>query len=116
MKVIAHYDGGKCENDRVALVAFCHGWALGSDFIYKQDVIKEIKKKLNDLKISITNEIKEFFDENKEKLNIKDYSTLEEFLKLVPEAQKNEISSIWLKSDKIEEERGKMMKKIKIKP
>lgn len=38
-KAIAHYDTGKCDNDRVALTAFCHGWAVGRDFIYmkKQD-------------------------------------------------------------------------------
>lgn len=33
-KAIAHYDKGKCDNDRVALTAFCHGWAVGRDFIY----------------------------------------------------------------------------------
>lgn len=100
MKAISHYDSGRCENDRVALVAFCHGWALGRDFIYKKDIVKEIKKKLKDLKISITEEIKGFLDNNKEKLNLKDYSTLEELLKLVPEAQKIEISSTWQKSNK----------------
>jgi len=35
-KAIAHYDKGKCDNDRVALVSFCHGWAIGRDFIYKK--------------------------------------------------------------------------------
>lgn len=34
MKAVAHFDKGKCDNDRVALVAFCHGWAVGRDFIY----------------------------------------------------------------------------------
>lgn len=35
-KAIAYYDKGKCDNDRVALVSFCHGWAMGRDFIYKK--------------------------------------------------------------------------------
>jgi hypothetical protein len=35
-RAVAYYDKGKCDNDRVALVAFCHGWALGRDFIYKK--------------------------------------------------------------------------------
>lgn len=35
-KAIAYYDKGKCDNDRVALVSFCHGWAVGRDFIYKK--------------------------------------------------------------------------------
>lgn len=34
MKAVAHFDNGKCDNDRVALVAFCHGWAVGRDFIF----------------------------------------------------------------------------------
>lgn len=34
MKAVAHFDKGKCDNDRLALVAFCHGWAVGRDFIY----------------------------------------------------------------------------------
>lgn len=33
-KVIAYYDTGRCDNDRIALTAFCHGWAVGRDFIY----------------------------------------------------------------------------------
>lgn len=33
---ITHYDRVKCENDRLALVSFCHGWAVGRDFIYKK--------------------------------------------------------------------------------
>jgi hypothetical protein len=36
MKAIVHYDKGKCDNDRVAIVAFCHGWSVGRDFIYKK--------------------------------------------------------------------------------
>lgn len=41
-KAIAHYDRGKCDNDRVALTAFCHGWAVGRDFIYmKKDDVKQ---------------------------------------------------------------------------
>jgi hypothetical protein len=36
MKAISYYDKGKCDNDRVALVSFCHGWAVGRDFIYKK--------------------------------------------------------------------------------
>ncbi len=36
MKAVSYYDKGKCDNDRVALVAFCHGWAIGRDFIYKK--------------------------------------------------------------------------------
>ena len=43
-KVIAHFDSGKCDNDRVALTAFCHGWAVGKDFIYKK---KEVPQKTN---------------------------------------------------------------------
>lgn len=35
-KAIAYYDKGKCDNNRVALVSFCHGWAVGRDFIYKK--------------------------------------------------------------------------------
>ncbi len=34
-KAIAFYDKGKCDNDRLALVSFCHGWAVGGDFILK---------------------------------------------------------------------------------
>lgn len=41
MKAVAHFDNGKCDNDRIALVAFCHGWAVGRDFIYRK---KEDKK------------------------------------------------------------------------
>lgn len=36
MKATAYYDRGKCDNDRVSLVAFCHGWAVGRDFIFKK--------------------------------------------------------------------------------
>ena len=36
IKAIAYYDIGGCDNDRVALTAFCHGWAVGRDFIYKK--------------------------------------------------------------------------------
>lgn len=36
MKTISYYDKGRCDNNRVALVAFCHGWAVGRDFIYKK--------------------------------------------------------------------------------
>ena len=36
MKATSYYDMGKCDNNRVALVAFCHGWAIGRDFIYKK--------------------------------------------------------------------------------
>lgn len=36
VKAIAHYDSRRCDNDRVALTAFCHGWAVGRDFIYKK--------------------------------------------------------------------------------
>lgn len=43
MKAVAHFDKGKCDNDRVALVAFCHGWAVGRDFIY----MKKDDKKVN---------------------------------------------------------------------
>lgn len=45
MKAISYYDKGKCDNDRVALVSFCHGWAVGRDFIYKK---KEETKNTND--------------------------------------------------------------------
>lgn len=40
MKAVAHFDKGRCDNDRMALVAFCHGWAIGRDFIYmpKKDI------------------------------------------------------------------------------
>lgn len=43
MKAVAHFDKGKCDNDRLALVAFCHGWAVGRDFIY----MKKDDKKAN---------------------------------------------------------------------
>ena len=36
MKTISYYDKGRCDNNRVALVTFCHGWAVGRDFIYKK--------------------------------------------------------------------------------
>jgi len=35
-KAITHYNMGRCDNDRIALTAFCHGWAVGRDFIYKK--------------------------------------------------------------------------------
>lgn len=44
MKAISYYDKGRCDNDRVAIVAFCHGWAVGRDFIYKK---KEETKSAN---------------------------------------------------------------------
>jgi hypothetical protein len=44
MKATAYYDRGKCDNDRVSLVAFCHGWAVGRDFIFK----KKDKSKTDD--------------------------------------------------------------------
>lgn len=49
-KAVAHYDKGRCENDRVALLAFCHGWAVGRDFIYKEkeSKIKNQEKGGND--------------------------------------------------------------------
>ncbi len=45
-RAIAYYDRGKCDNDRVALVSFCHGWAVGRDFIYKKKV-EESKTDIN---------------------------------------------------------------------
>lgn len=51
-KAIAHYDRGKCDNDRVALTAFCHGWAVGRDFIY----MKKEDPKQNDKGGSKNNE------------------------------------------------------------
>lgn len=36
MKAICHYDVGKLDRDRAATVAFCHGWAVGRDFIFKK--------------------------------------------------------------------------------
>jgi hypothetical protein len=36
IKAIAYYDKGRCDSDRIALTAFCHGWAVGRDFIYKK--------------------------------------------------------------------------------
>ncbi len=45
-KAIAYYDKSKCDNDRVALVSFCHGWAVGRDFIYKKKA-EESKKDIN---------------------------------------------------------------------
>jgi hypothetical protein len=45
IKAIAYYDKGRCDNDRVALTAFCHGWAIGRDFIYKKK--EESKKDVN---------------------------------------------------------------------
>ncbi|GAB61206.1 CRISPR-associated protein [Candidatus Jettenia caeni] len=44
MKAISYYDKGKCDSNRVALVSFCHGWAVGRDFIYKK---KEESKTIN---------------------------------------------------------------------
>ena len=40
-KAVAYYDKGKCDSDRVALVAFCHGWAVGRDFIRKKEKTEE---------------------------------------------------------------------------
>jgi hypothetical protein len=45
IKAIANYDKGQCDNDRVALISFCHGWAVGRDFIYKKK--EELKKAVN---------------------------------------------------------------------
>ena len=42
MKAVSYYDKGRCDNDRVALVAFCHGWAIGRDFIYKKKDDKKV--------------------------------------------------------------------------
>jgi hypothetical protein len=36
MKAICHYDVGRVDHDRAATVAFCHGWAVGRDFIFKK--------------------------------------------------------------------------------
>jgi hypothetical protein len=36
MKAICHYDVGRLERDRAATVAFCHGWAVGRDFVFKK--------------------------------------------------------------------------------
>lgn len=36
MKAICHYDVGRLDRDRAATVAFCHGWAMGRDFIFKK--------------------------------------------------------------------------------
>ncbi len=106
-KAIAYYDCGRCDNDRVALIAFCHGWAVGQSFILKKDVVKAINKKLKELGMQITDEIKECLNGNKEKLNVKDTSALEGFLSLIPEEQREKISTVWQKSDKeIANEKG----------
>ena len=41
MKAICHYDVGRLDRDRAATVAFCHGWAVGRDFIFKKKVKPE---------------------------------------------------------------------------
>jgi len=41
MKAIAYYDKGRCDSDSVALTAFCHGWAVGRDFIRKKEKTEE---------------------------------------------------------------------------
>lgn len=46
-RAIAHYDKGKCDNNRVALVSFCHGWAMGRDFIYKKKEKSETEDNQN---------------------------------------------------------------------
>ncbi len=48
MKATAYYDRGKCDNDRVSLVAFCHGWAIGRDFIYKKKEESKIDTNQNE--------------------------------------------------------------------
>ncbi|MDY9925985.1 TM1802 family CRISPR-associated protein [Methanosarcina sp.] len=48
MKAVAYFDVGKCDNDRAALISFCHGWALGRDFIFmkkSEDLDKSINEK-----------------------------------------------------------------------
>ncbi|MFQ5963433.1 MAG: TM1802 family CRISPR-associated protein [Candidatus Scalinduaceae bacterium] len=105
IKAIAYYDKGRCDNDRVALTAFCHGWSVGRSFIMKKNIVKAIKKKINELKIQMNDEIKKFLEANKEKINANDSQILDDFLKLIPETQQPEISSIWQKSkeNKIDE-------------
>jgi hypothetical protein len=101
-EAIAHFDKGKCDNDRVALVSFCHGWAIGRSFIMKKDMVKAIKNKLKELNISVTSEVTKYLDENKEKINAKELSALEDFLKLVPKEKISDVSSVWQKSEKEE--------------
>lgn len=36
VQAICHYDVGRLDRDRAATVAFCHGWAVGRDFIFKK--------------------------------------------------------------------------------
>lgn len=40
MSAIAHYDCQRSDNDRLALVSFCHGWAVGRSFIYKKEGVR----------------------------------------------------------------------------
>jgi hypothetical protein len=47
-KAIAYCDKGRCDNDRVALTAFCHGWAIGRDFIYKKKEESRTKANQNE--------------------------------------------------------------------
>jgi len=101
-RAITHLDTGKCDNDRVALVSFCHGWAVGRSFIMKKDIIKAIRQKLKELNITITSEVTRYLDENKEKINAKELSALEDFLKLVPKEKISDVSSVWQKPEKEE--------------
>lgn len=84
-QAIAYYDNGRCDNDRVALTAFCHGWAVGRSFILRTDMVSKIKKKMKELNIEMTDKIKKYLNENKERINKKENSVLEEFLELIPE-------------------------------
>lgn len=94
-EAIASYDKKRCDNDRVALTAFCHGWAVGRSFIFKGNVIKKIKQKIKELDIKMTDDIENFLNENNETLNSKESFALEGLLKLIPENKRNELSSIW---------------------
>lgn len=106
VKVVAYYDSGKCSNDRVALVAFCHGWALGRSFILKKDLVKSIKQKYKELAVTMDDSIKAFLEVNKDSLNSREPGKLDELLKLVPDELKEKISSTWYRSDKDKIEEG----------
>lgn len=105
-KAIACYDEGKCDNDRVALVSFCHGWAVGRSFIMKQNIVNAIKKKIKELGMQMNDDIKSFMEANKEKINAKDGEILDIFLKLIPANEQSKISSIWQKFNKIKTDEG----------
>ena len=103
-EAVANYDRGRCDNDRVALTAFCHGWSVGRNFIFKRDIVKAIKKKMKEMNIKITNEIKEYLDANQDQLNAKNIDVLERFLELVPEDKRAVMSTGWQKTAKQNEQ------------